>query len=154
MAGQRQASDGRLSATRTTMNRPAYRAMRLVPYLSVDGLPFALSPEQLHVRFGPPRRQARTSVGLNEHDYGDRVFRFQDSGRLEEVTQRAPVAVLRETVVPFAALAAFVRSHDGEAFERAGFLVSPRYGLAFVPASPDWVTALAAHCILTWRALK
>jgi hypothetical protein len=127
--------------------------MRCVPYVSVDGLPFATSPAQLHQRCGPPQRQARTPVGLNEHDYGDRVFRFQDSGQLEEVTQRAPVVILRDTVVPFAALAAFVRAHDSDAFERAGFLVSPRYGLAFVPDSPDWVTALAAHCIATWRAL-
>ena len=29
----------------------------------------------------------------------------------------------------------------------------PRFGLAFVPADPDWVTALARHCIPTWRAL-
>ena len=39
------------------------------------------------------------------------------------------------------------------AFVRAGFLVSPRFGLAFVPDQPDWVTALAAHCIGAWRAL-
>ena len=128
--------------------------MRLVPYIAVDGLPFAVTPEQLHARFGPPRAQQRTPVGLNERDYGDRVFRFQDSGRLEEVTQRAPELHIGDAVVPFAALAAFVRAHDADAFERARFLISPRYGLAFVPDSPDWVTALAAHCISTWRELR
>lgn len=128
--------------------------MRLVPYIAVDGLPFAVTPAQLHARLGLPRVQQRTPVGLNEHDYGDRVFRFQDSGRLEEVTQRAPELHIGDVTVPFAALAAFVRAHDGEAFERAGFLVSPRYGLAFVPHAPDWVTALAAHCIDTWRGLR
>ena len=46
-----------------------------------------------------------------------------------------------------------LRAHDGQVFERAGFVVSPRFGLAFVPAEPDWVTALAAHCVDTWRAL-
>ena len=55
--------------------------------------------------------------------------------------------------VPFAGLAAVVQAQDATAFERAGFLVSPRFGLAFVPGQPDWVTALAAHCIETWRAL-
>jgi hypothetical protein len=128
--------------------------VRLVPYIAVDGVPFAITPEQLHARFGRPQSQQRTPVGLNEHDYGDRVFRFQDSGRLEEVTQRAPELHIGDVTVPFAALAAFVRAHDGEAFEQAGFLVSPRYGLAFVPDSPDWVTALAAHCIDTWRGLQ
>ena len=130
------------------------RAMRCIPYVSVDELPFATSPAQLHQRCGPPLRQERTPVGLNEHDYGDRVFRFQDSGQLEEITQRAPVVILRDTVIPFAALAAFVRAHDKHAFERAEFLVSPRYGLTFIPGAPDWVTALAAHCIPTWRELS
>ena len=46
-----------------------------------------------------------------------------------------------------------VRTHDARAFERGGFLVSPRLGLAFVPTEPDWVTALAAHCLDTWRQL-
>jgi hypothetical protein len=128
--------------------------MRLVPFIAVDGLPFAVSPAQLHQRFGPPLRLERTPVGLNEHDYGERVFRFQDSGRLEEVTQRVPTLFVGEAAIPFAVLAAFIRAHDAEAFERAGFLVSPRYGLAFVPDQPDWVTALAAHCIDTWRQLR
>ena len=79
------------------------------------------------------------------------------SGRLEEVTRRAAVLYLLldgDVVdVPFAGLAAVVQAQDGAAFERAGFLVSPRFGLAFVPGQPDWVTALAAHCIETWRAL-
>ena len=73
------------------------------------------------------------------------------------MTRRAPVLYLQldggVADVPFAGLADFVRAHDAGAFERAGFLVSPRLGLAFVPAEPDWVTALAAHCIGTWRDL-
>ena len=125
-----------------------------MPYIAVDGVPFAITPEQLRARFGCPQSQQRTPVRLNEYDFGDRVFRFQDSGRLEEVTQRAPELRIGDAMVPFAALAAFVRAHDADAFERARFLISPRYGLAFVPDSPDWVTALAAHCISTWRELR
>ena len=93
---------------------------------------------------------------MTELDYGWRVLRFEDSGRLEEVTQRAPVLyVVTEggavIDLPFAALAAFVWREGAQAFERAGFVISPR--LALVPHEPDWVTALAAHCIATWRAL-
>lgn len=131
--------------------------MRLRPYLQVDELAFAVTREAVQARLGAPLRRARNGVGLDELDYGDRVLRFQDGGRLEEVTRRAPVLYLLEGGVvadlPFAALEPYVREHDAQAFERAGFLVSPRYGLAWVPAEPDWVTALAAHCIDTWRAL-
>ncbi len=132
--------------------------MKLVPYQSVDGLPFTVTLDEVLARRGPPRRRQCNAVGLDELDYGDTVLRFQrSSGRLEEVTRRAPVLYLRlaDAVVdlPFAALAGHVRAQDAAAFDCAGFLVSPRFGLAFVPAQPDWVTALAAHCIDTWRVM-
>ncbi len=55
--------------------------------------------------------------------------------------------------MPFASLATFIRGRDPQAFERAGFLVSPAFGLAFDPAQPFWVTALARHCLPQWKAL-
>lgn len=131
--------------------------MRLRPYRQVDDTPFTIRADELCARRGPPLRVQRNTVGLNELDYGDAVYRFQGNGRLEEVTCRVPVLYLVEpnvvTDVPQPALADFVRARDAQCFERAGFLVSPRYGLAFVPAEPGWLTALAAHCIDTWRAL-
>ena len=41
----------------------------------------------------------------------------------------------------------------GAAVGRAGFVVSPRFGLAFDPGEPSWVTALARHCLPQWEAL-
>lgn len=55
--------------------------------------------------------------------------------------------------LPREAIAAFAYAHDGTVFECAEFVASPCYGLAFVPAEPDSVTALAAHCIETWRRM-
>lgn len=124
-----------------------------MPYVRVDETPFALSPEELLARRGRPLSRRCNAVSLDELDYGDAVFRFQPGGRLEEITQRAAVVHLDRIAVPFGALHAFVRAHDGDAFERAGFVVSPRFGLAFVPGEPPWVTALAAHCVDSWRAL-
>ncbi|CAM4120863.1 hypothetical protein [Roseateles saccharophilus] len=127
--------------------------VHLAPFVAFDGFAFSLGVEDLVARLGPPERQARNEAALNEYDYGHSVLRFQDGGRLEEITKRAPVLQVGSVAIPFAALAAFVRAQDGGAFERAGFLVSPLYGIAFVPEQPDWVTALARHCIPTWRAL-
>lgn len=127
--------------------------MQLTPFVEVDGVAFDISPEALVQRLGAPLRIERNNVELTAYDYGDRVFRFQDGGRLEEVTQRAPVLHLGAVAIPFAALGGFVQAQDDAAFERAGFLVSPRFGLACVPGDPDWVTALARHCLPTWRAL-
>lgn len=133
--------------------------MRLQPFLRANNTAFTDRAADIERHCGPPLRRTLNAVGLRELDYGLVVYRFQDAtGRLEEVTARAPVLYLLlpgATVdLPFAALARFVQAHDAGAFERAGFLISPRYGLACVPAEPDWVTALAAHCIATWRALE
>lgn len=127
--------------------------MKLQPYERVDDTPFSASSEDIVRRRGRPWRSQRNDVGLDELDYGDVVYRFQDGGRLEEVTLEAEVVTLGNVAVPFDTLAAFIRHQDPEAFERAGFLVSPEFGLAFDPREPFWVTALARHCIPEWRAL-
>ena len=127
--------------------------VRLAPYLQVDDTPFSATQAEIMGARGEPWRAQRNDVGLDELDYGDVVYRFQDSGRLEEITQEAQVLTVGGTVVPFEWLAGFIRGQDPEAFERAGFLVSPAFGLAFDPTEPFWVTALARHCIPEWRAL-
>ena len=127
--------------------------MRLEPYVRVDETLFTATSDDLRARLGAPLRTGRNAIGLTALDYGDVVFRFQDSGRLEEVTARGTVLHLGVLAVPFASLAGFVQAHDTEAFQRAGFIVSPRFGLAFDPNEPPWLTALAAHCLATWRAL-
>ena len=132
---------------------PAFAPLKLEPYVRVDATPFSLTQEDLVRRRGRPWHAQRNYVGLDEMDYGDVVYRFQDNGRLEEVTMQAQVVAFGNVVVPFDALAAFIRDQDDEAFERAGFLVSPRFGLAFDPSEPCWVTALARHCIPEWEAL-
>jgi hypothetical protein len=127
--------------------------MKLQPFTSVNGVPFSVSREEvLRVR-GQPVREGRSDVGLNEFDYEDMVFRFQDCGRLEEVTAQAPVLNLGTVAVPFGSLERFIQGTDPCAFERAGFVVSPMFGLAFDPQCPSWVTALAEHCIAEWQAL-
>lgn len=125
--------------------------MKLEPFVAVDGLGFDLGPAELVQRLGWPSQQSRNAVGLHEYDYDDHILRFQEGGRLEEVTVRAPVLHLGALAIPFGHLASFVRGHDPACFQRAGFLVSPRYGLAFAPSDPPWVTALAPHGVEAWR---
>ena len=127
--------------------------MHLQPFVRVDETLFSDSEQDIVARKGEPKKRLRNSVQLNELDYGDVVFRFQDCGRLEEVTKLAPVVFVDGQLVLFPSLAGFVRGNDPDAFERGGFLVSPAFGLAFDPYAPSWVTALARHCIDTWREL-
>ena len=127
--------------------------MHLQPYLSVDGVPFTATRRDVIRTHGSPHSEARNDVGLTALDYGDVVYRFQDWGQLEEITVRAQALHLGTVAVPIRDLAAFVRAHDGSAFEWAGFLVSPLYGIAFVPTEACWVTALARHCLQQWKGM-
>jgi len=127
--------------------------MRLDPFVSVDGNSFSLSREDVLRERGTPNHERRNEVGLNELDYTNTVFRFQDCGRLEEITAQAPVIHLGAVAVPFISLETFIREQDPRAFKRADFLVSPAFGLAFDPTEPYWVTALAKHCLVQWEAL-
>jgi hypothetical protein len=127
--------------------------MKLEPFVRVDETSFSTTEQHIVAVRGQPIGRSRNSVALTELDYGDVVFRFQDSGRLEEITKRAPVLLVGTQAVLFPSLAAFVRENDSSAFERAGFLVSPKLGVAFDPHCPSWVTALAKHCLDTWRAI-
>ncbi|MEK8051232.1 hypothetical protein AACH10_13360 [Ideonella sp. DXS22W] len=128
--------------------------MDLLPYVHFGDTPFSTTEVQLIARRGTPRSRQLLPIGLLELDHGDVVHRFQTStGRLEEITRPAPLLWLNGQMLLFPQLGAHVRAHDATAFERGGFLVSPRYGLAFVPGQPSWVTALAVHCIDTWRRM-
>lgn len=128
--------------------------MKLTPYLQVDDIAFSTRPADLLLRKGSPVATGRNDVGLEELDYGDCVYRFQDNGQLEEVTRQAVVIQLPHAAVPVRFLEGFMRHQDSAAFERAGFVVSPKFGLAFAPDSPTWVTALAEHCIVTWLSMR
>jgi hypothetical protein len=127
--------------------------MRIVPYVAVDGMPFTTSEAELRLRLGEPQHMVRNSVGLTELDYSDAIYRFQDNGRLEEITKRGHIVHIESLAIAFDELATFIADSDAERFERAGFIVSPRHGIAFVPAQGPWVTALARHCIPTWKGL-
>jgi hypothetical protein len=127
--------------------------MNLVPFISVDETPFSASENDVLAARGMPIRMGRNGVGLKELDYDTIIFRFQDCGRLEEITMQAPTVNFGKVVVPFSALSTFIGRQDSEMFDKAGFLVSPTFGLAFDPNCPCWVTALAKHCLEAWRAI-
>ena len=95
------------------------RPVKLAPFNSVDGVAFSISPEQLVAQLGQPMSKGRNEVGLNEFDYGAEVYRFQDSGRLEEITKCASVVHNGELAVPFGSLQRFIKKQDHSAFERS-----------------------------------
>ena len=99
--------------------------MKLDPYVQVGDTPFTASREDLLRARGEPWRAQRNGVGLNEMDYGDVVYRFQDCGRLEEITLQAEVVHIGKVAVP----------------EGAGYGLSPYFRVSFATSLDKLVEA-------------
>ena len=91
--------------------------MHLTPYESVNGVPFTATRAEIIRAHGLPHREERNNVGLTALDYGQAVYRFQDNGRLEEVTIRAQFLHLGSVAIASGNLAAFVHTNDAAVFE-------------------------------------
>jgi hypothetical protein len=126
--------------------------MKVSPFAKVGNVPFGISPDALIELLGPPNDQRTDNSSNSELDYGSAVYRFDATSTLVEVTADVPALELGDAVIPFPFLAAYVREHDQSAFERAGFLVSPSFGLAHDPDYPSWVTVFPQQSVSLWQA--
>ena len=127
--------------------------MRIVPFESVGEVKFSASRKDIIAILGKPDQEVDNSIGLHELKYRNTTYRFDKTGALEEITAHAPVLDLGTISVPFPALATYIHQQDHSAFTKAGFLVSPHFGLAFDPDCPPWVTVITKLSIDLWLAV-
>ncbi|MEM8661517.1 MAG: hypothetical protein AAGF35_11585 [Pseudomonadota bacterium] len=107
--------------------------------------------QELLSYLGCPNSNMKNSIGLVELDFGSKVFRFDPSGALSEVTIESEVVELDHTSIPFEDLAARLKAEDAGVFEKYGFIVSPEFGLAFDPEHSPWVTVLTKRGLAAWQ---
>jgi hypothetical protein len=128
--------------------------MHLVPFEQLDDLPFSLTAEAVRARLGTPRRAGRNNVELDEMDYGGVVFRFQDNGRLEEISCARRCCIwapwrCRSPTCPRLSGPRMrlvrTRGLSGQPALRPGLRAGQRGA---------WITALARHCLPQWEALR
>ena len=127
--------------------------MKLSPYSHVGNVTFGIGPDALVQVAGQPHSQRSNRASETELDYGSIVYRFDSNSTLVEITADSPALELDGYLIPFPLLAGYVREHDQSAFERVGFLVSPRFGIAHDPDCPSWVTAFPEESLDRWRAI-
>jgi len=127
--------------------------MKFIPLRQFGDIGFGAAADTLISLKGKPKRTRVKRSGLTELDYGSIFYRFSQDSRLVEVTANAPTIELSAVLVPFSLLANYFREHDQLYFERCGFLVSPRFGIAHDPDFPSWVTAFPASSIDLWRGV-
>lgn len=128
--------------------------MKVVPFESVGEVKFSDSRKDIIAALGKPDQEVGNCIGLHELKYQNIIYRFDKAGALEEITVHAPVLDLGAVSVPFSVLSAYIHQQDHSAFTKAGFLVSPQFGLAFDPDCPPWVTVITKHSIDLWRAVQ
>lgn len=129
----------------------AAMAVEIIPFVRVGDVAFGSDPAAVIGIMGERYTQQVNRIGLTEIDYGTAVYRFDDDAVLVEITVGAPVLELDGQDIAFEALADFLRANDPNAFECAGFMISPRYGIAFDPWHASWVTAFPENMIDSWR---
>ena len=127
--------------------------MRIEPFSKLGHVSLNISRNELELVLGAPSAKRTNRIGLEEHDYEDSVYRFQASGVLSEVTIRAVHVEFGNIGVAFANLAGFIASNDPLSVEKHGFILSPRYGVAFDPEHRPWLTVLTKTGLDAWQKL-
>lgn len=127
--------------------------MRIEPFTKLGDVSLGANRDELCALIGTPLSTGKNRVGLEEFDYGDRVFRFESNGLLSEITIEAKQITLGRVSVPFNHLADYIAANDSHSFERYGFVVSPAYGIAFDPEHRHWVTVLTKRGLGNWTKL-
>ena len=127
--------------------------MRVAAYQSVGLVNLGIRRGDLINLLGAPEREAKSRIWALEIRYPAGVYRFDSDDVLKEISVDAPELEINGESVSFEHLGAFLEQRDNEMFERSGFLVCPRYGLAFDQYFPSWVTVFPREDLQLWRAI-
>lgn len=127
--------------------------MKIEPYQSVDSVSFQTSKEDLVATIGDPQNNRTNRLELEEFDYGSKIYRFTKYGILQEVTIDSESIVLEEKEHSFNGLEQYLKNKDDEVFDCHGFWVSPKFGLAFDPHYPSWITCFTEDGFKEWTKI-
>jgi len=129
--------------------------MRVNPYISVNDILFGSSKSLILDVLGQPIRLGKSRIGDIEMTYDDIIFRLSpDTLELIEVSANAPVLLVENEIGKFEDLPVFLEKNDPDAFQTHGFYVSTRFGIAFDPYFPSWVTAFPSTALSFWQRNK
>ena len=127
--------------------------MRFTPYIALDRFRFDMDREAVVRVLGVPTHEEVNQIGDLELSWDSPALNARlFAGVLTEISADIPVLSFGAGEVRFRELSEFLRSNDPAVFERVGFLVSPRYGLALDPNYPDWVTVFSKGRLSKWDA--
>ena len=111
--------------------------MHFEPFERVGGIPFDASTEHVESQLGCPETTRTNRLGQLEFDYGESIFRFDNSSLLCEVTGHWTELSIGELSIPRKLLRNYIRKTDPLSEEVSGFTVGPSLGIAY---DDGWIT--------------
>lgn len=135
--------------------------MQITPYIASCNLLFGAIESEIVAKHGQPNRRSTTRSNKIELIYPSNTFRLCGaSGELVELTTDSEYFKIdgcqlpgdKRTEVAFVELGYVVAKLDQDAFLAHGFVVSPKFGIAFDPRYPCHLTAFAKSELAVWQA--
>jgi hypothetical protein len=127
--------------------------MKVEPYAAIDGVHFGSDQATVTAALGRPDRISQGRDGGTELNYPQLTARFA-SDKLVEVTVDSKAITLGSVIVLFERLEPFLKENDESVFDCMGFIVSPKYGIAFDPEFPSWVTVFPKERLAVWQEIS
>lgn len=134
--------------------------MRVIPYISFADIPFGSNEEAVISMCGSADRRGIDRLGRLELKYASQTFRLSGDARvLVEVTACSEYFEIENCTLPnskrpeiaFVELGYAVAKLDQDSFLAHGFIVSPRFGIAFDPHGPPYLTVFARSELSAWK---
>ncbi len=126
--------------------------MKILPYTEAGGIAFGWNIDPVILKLGNPPTRRTDRLGRQELDYGGIIIRLdKESQKVVEITLDQEELELVSRKILFTELAAYVSECDPSAFESHGFLVSPRFGLAFDSHDRSFLTLFAESELEKWE---
>jgi hypothetical protein len=135
--------------------------MLVIPYISANAISFGSTYEDVIAKLGGSFSEKRNRLNQRELVYEYSTYRFSDKENvLVEVTLNDEYFMIegccldgaKVPELAFVNLGYVVAKLDPKSFVKNGFIVSPRYGIAFDPHYPSHVTAFASEELELWGA--
>lgn len=123
--------------------------MKIESFKQLDNITFDIQESEIEAQLNL-NCEIRKVSRLTEYDFGKYIFRFRSDGCLSEVTTDAAVINFGFTIIKFNELKDFLEENDENSYEKVGFIISPKFGLAFDPEFFPWVTFLTHDGLVSW----
>ena len=137
--------------------------MKVTPYIDILGAPFGALQEAVLTAFGAPMSESVNRLNQSELSYKDVTFRFspQPEGKLIEATvcseffqiKGCNISPNHMREISFRELGFVVAKLDIDSFVAQGFIVSPKFGLAFDPNDECALTVFSRSELAEWQRL-